>query len=437
MSATPTQAAKVGADKIILGLLAVLVLCAVFYALSQRQQALRSSPTGLDGLQLWLSHNGQDSQSFSGGWPLDTENIGLQIIPLYDTNLVDRRRPPKTKEELIQQQDEYDLERAKIRSKSAMVPTLIVLPKWRSGMRLTGLAHPFLLSNGELIQQTGRDLIDGSSNMRVGRARQPFTTFEFRAKNGTIYETLIYAAQTLNSSNCLPIIGTQEAMLLGWCHLIKTNGKTRVFVLSDPDLINNHGLMLGENAFVMRDWVAQVAGERRVIIDYSRENWLSNGASRVQRDRTWADLRRFFSPPFTLMWAGLALVVGLTLWRAAVRFGPLLTGVTGIGASKMVAIAARAKLMRLSNRDGALAREYCQARLAATAAHLFGPAHARRFARPEAFVTYIKRCHPRHATALTSALNQIETLPDSATAAHALATVAALDGILERIRHDT
>lgn len=430
------KTAKIGADKLILGLLAVLVLCAVFYALSQRQQALRSSPIGLDGLQIWLSHNGQDSQNFSGGWPLNAEDIGLQIIPLYDTDLSVDRVPPRTIEELIRQQDEYDLETEHIQSKAVRVPTLIVLPKWRSGMRLTGLAHPFLLGGSGQIQRTGKDLIDEPA-MRLELAPQPFTTFEFETKNGTMHEALIYAAQTLNTSNCIPMIGTQDTMLLGWCYLADTDRKTRVFVLSDPDLINNHGLMLGDNAFAIRDWVAQVAGNRRVIIDYSRDNWLSNASSAVHRDRTWADLRRFFSPPFTLMWAGFVLVLTLALWRGAVRFGPLLEGSGGIGASKMVAIAARAKLMRLSNRDGALARDYCKARLASTAAQLFGPAHARQFAQPDAFVAYVRRRHTQHATALASALNDIETLPESATPAHAIASIVALDDILEKIRHDT
>ncbi len=427
---------RIGMDKIILGFLAFLTLGAFFYLQSQRQQALRNSPMGLDGLQIWLSRSGQQSQNFSGGWLLDAKDIGLLIIPLYDANLLERRRPPRTQEELLMQQDEFDLDSVKTRRKADRVPTLIVLPKWRSGMRLTGLAHPFLVGDRNRIRRTARDLVD-DANLGIDRAAQPFSTFRFDTVDGVSHEPLVYAAQTLSSSKCTPIIGTQAAMLLAECPLIKNTGTAKVYVLSDPDLINNHGLRLGENAYAIRDWIAAIAGERRVVIDYSRDFWLAEDAVRAQRDRTWEDLMRFFSPPFAFMWAGLVLAMALTLWRAAVRSGPLLASPDGLGAAKMSAIAARAKLMRLTNLDGALAREYCKARIAVTATECVGPSHGRQFAQPEVFLAYVKSRYARHVAPLAAVLKDIETLPESATPSQAISSVTALDGILERIRHDT
>ena len=427
---------KIGADKIILGLLAVLVLGAFFYVSNQRQQALRSSPAGLDGLQIWLSRSGLDVQSFSGGWPVNAEEVGLQIIPLYDTDLNDRREQPETQEELIFQQDEYDLEGFVVREKASTVPTLVVLPKWRTGMRLTGLAHPLLLAEKDRVAQISDVMIAGVET-GVSYTNQPFTGFSYSGSKGDDYRAVIYAAQTLTAPQCRPIVGTQEAMILAKCPLDRVGEKTDVFVLSDPDFLSNHGLLLGDNALAVQDWIASETGENRVLIDYSRENWLTVDVTASTRDRTWADLLRFFQPPFTLMWAGLVLAVALTLWRAAVRFGPLLKGPSMMSASKMMAIGARAKLMRLSNRDGALAAEYSKARLAATATTLFGAAHARQLSRPDAFLAYTKRRHPQHAASLTTALNVIQALPGSATPAQAMASVADLDRILEKIKHDT
>ncbi|MEL6640916.1 MAG: hypothetical protein AAFP98_06320 [Pseudomonadota bacterium] len=427
---------RIGADKIILGLLAVLILGALFYISNQRQQVLRSSPAGMDGLQIWLSRNDIDVQSFAGGWPLNADEIGLQIIPLYDTDLDNRRVLPETQQDLLLQQDEYDLEGFEVREKAEMVPTLVVLPKWRTGMRLTGLAHPLLLAERERVATTADALI-AEGNINIFDVRQPFTGFTYSSFDGDPQEAVIYAAQTLVAPQCQPVIGDESAMLLAKCPLDPASSKTDVFVLSDPDLLNNHGLLLGDNAHVMRDWVGRQAGDARVIIDYSRENWLTEDVTASQRDRTWADLLRFFSPPFTLMWAGLVLAIALTLWRAAVRFGPLLKGPNLMSASKMMAIGARAKLMRLSNRDGSLAVEYSRARLATTATALFGAAHARQLSRPEAFLAYTKRRHPEHAADLTTALNVIEALPDHASPAQAMASVADLDRILETIKNDT
>lgn len=425
---------KIGADKILLGLLVVVVLGAFFFMSSQRQEALRSSPTGLDGLQIWLTRSGQETQSFTGGWPLDAEGIGLQIIPLYDTQLDVRRESPQSQEELLFQQDEYDLRTEIIIEKAAEVPSMIVLPKWRSGMRLTGLAHPALLAEQDRIGQVASQFISGP-RVKQNPIDRPFS--RFGAPQDPDQTVMAYAAQTLNAPQCTALIGSANAMVLGLCPLHSGGAEQDIYVLADPDLISNHGLLLADNAYAMRDWLTQVSGDGRVLIDYSRENWLTQDVTQSTRDRTWADLMRFFEPPFTVIWAALVLTIALTLWRAAVRFGPLLQGPAAIGSAKGLSIAARARLMRLSGHDGALAAEYGKARLAATAAALFGPSHARQFSRAEDFLAYTKRRHPQHAPALTQALNAISALPDAAMPAHAMAAIADLDRILETIRHDT
>ena len=423
------QPKRVGADKLIVGFLAAVVLIALFFVFSQRQQALRNSPAGLDGLQIWLSQDDLDVQSFMGGWPVNANEIGLQIIPIYDTKFREDRTPPDTKEALILQQDEFDADDAVLRKKAAQVPALIVLPKWRSGMRLTGFAHPVLLNDANRVGVLASSLVAGP-HMTLSYAGQPFTDFAYEE-----HQITLYAAQMLSAPQCEPIIGTKDAMVLGRCPLLGNTAD--VFLLSDPDLLNNHGLRLGENAFAIRDWVRQVAGDQRVMIDYGRNNWLTEDVTRSTRDREWSDLLRFFQPPFTTMWAGLVLSIALTLWRAGIRFGPALAGPQAIGASKMLAIGARAKLLRLSNLHGALAGEYVKARLAATATTLFGTSQANQFTTPDAFVAFTQRRHPQHAPALIAALNSISTLPDHAPASQAMASVAALDRILETITHDT
>ncbi|MEP6017167.1 MAG: hypothetical protein ABJ251_01640 [Paracoccaceae bacterium] len=419
---------RLGADKIILGLLAVLIIGALFFVSSQRQQQLRSSPSGLDGLQVWLASEGQAARNFVGGWSLNADEIGLLILPLYDTDLKNSRVPPKSEEKYILQQDEYDLSIEPILSKAAEVPVLLVLPKWRSGMRLTGLAHPFLLAEQAKITDTLNDLID-TSDARLTSGQQPFLEFSYKAHTATVY-----AAQMFTASGCTPVIGTARAMILGSCQL---PGGEPVYVLSDPDLINNHGLALGDNAFAIRDFAAEIAGDQQIVIDYSRGNWLTRDTREIQRDRTWSDLMRFFAPPFTLMWVGLAITVVLVLWRAAMRFGPLIKAPDVIGAGKMMAIGARARLMRLSNRDGALVADYGKARLAATAANLVGSANASQISNQQAFLTYTQRRHPKHAAALVEALNAINALPQGASTGLAMAAVADLDTILEQITHDT
>ena len=424
------------AEWVVLGVAVILIIGAVFYVLSNRQQALRTSPVGLDGLSFWLASEGHSAQTFTGGWPLDEEDIGLLIVPLYDTQLGVARTLPATEDDLILQQDEVDLASGPILDKADRVTTMVVLPKWRSGMRLTGFAHPSLLVQPGRVTRSLRMLIAGRG-ARVIQNGGAFIGFDYTAGDGTTLGAVTYAPQTFWSPRCKPILGSIDAMILGECTLTARRAGRRVLILSDPDLINNNGLRLGDNAAIISDLVGQMAGGRQVIIDYSRRSWFAARDQRDERERSWSDLLRFFAPPFTLVWAGLVIALALILWRAALRFGPLRTSPGAGSASKMMAIAARARLMRLTNQDGALVHDYGKARLAATAAALFGPANARQYASAETFLAYARRRHPKLAHRLAQILNTLRSMPSGASAPQAMGAVRDLESLLEQITHDT
>lgn len=421
----------------------MLVICAAvliggWYLLSHRQQTLRQSPAGLDGLQVWLAANGVSAQNFAGGWPIDETSVGLMVIPVYDTLPDTDRVEPRTKEELLMQQDEYDLNAAVIAQKAERVPVLVVLPKWRSGMRLTGLAHPALKVETERLDKIVRKLT-GDKRAAVAPARVPFTGAGYRAPDGEDLRAEIYAAQTLKSGQCMPVIGTADAMLLAECALAGADedaAHDTVLILSDPDLINNHGLRLGDNARIALDFLGATAGNDAIIIDYSRSSWLRDPAAVPERERTWDDLARFFGPPFLTLWLGAAVLLALAIWRGSLRYGPVLSQDQSPGAGKDVAVQARARLMRRSGQDGALTREYAAARIAATASSLFGPAHARHYSGEDAFLTYTERRHPALAPRLRTVLDGIGRLPARVTAAEAIHQIDLLEQILEQITHD-
>lgn len=432
-SASPTDGLR--AETVVMIVAGVLALAALWYVIAQRQQVLRSSPAGLDGLQVWLSSEGESAQSFTGGWLIDPETVGLMVIPLYDTALDRDRVLPRTKDDLLLQQDEYDLESDTIADKASRVPSMIVLPKWRSGMRLTGLGHPILLSEPRGAERTLRDLT-GEARPRLRLSRTPFTEFTYETVAGGRLEAQIYAAQMLQAPGCDPLIGERGLMLVAECPLDGSDG--RVLVVSDPDLLNNHGLRLGDNARIARDLLTARAGGGTIMIDYSSDNWLRDEADTgVVRERTWADLLRFFDPPFLYLWLGAGVALALALWRSAMRYGPVRADAMGPGAGKSLAIAARARLMRLADQDGALLGEYAKARIGAVAGQIFGPAHARHYAREDSFLGYVERRHPRHAPALANVLDSIHALPARTPAAQAISHVDELERVLEQIGHDT
>lgn len=426
---------------LVIAAVCAIVLLAVWYVMSQRQQTLRSSPSGLDGLQVWLTSNDVTSYNFAGGWPIDQTTVDLLILPVYDTALDVARTPPGSKEEYLLQTDEFDFATDAILTKAQTVPTLIVLPKWRSGMRLTGMAHPVLLIEPGKIKDTLEE-VTGGGTAELVYGRTPFTEFSYRTTDGSTLGARLYAAQMFRKEGCDPIIGTSDAMILGSCPLpadapSDVNGaRDRVLVLSDPDLLNNHGLRLGDNAQIAADFLSSQTNEGNIVIDYSRTSWLRDPFQEPVRERTWADLSRFFGPPFLILWLGAGFLFALFLWRAALRYGPILHERTATGSGKALAIEARARLMRLSGQDGALVHEYAAARISAVAAALFGPSHARHYASEDEFLSFADRQHPGEADRLRSVLAEIRRLPTHAHAGEAIHLIDEFEQVLEQITHD-
>ena len=439
MSDTSSTSSRNGPrlETLLFGLVALIVLGALWYVFSQQQQSLRRSPSGHDGLQIWLAANGVSAQNFTGGWLIDETNVGLMVLPVYDSALDTARANPTTQRDLLLQQDEYDLASSVLVRKAQRVPALVILPKWRTGLRLTGIAHPILSIEPGRVRATLKKLTgDGTAELVPSQA--PFTDFNYDASDGDAFKARIYDAQMFRSEVCTPIIGRQDAMLLAECPLATPEGDAldSVLVLSDPDLMNNHGLRLGDNARIALDILQSEAGDGNIVIDYSRDVWLRDPYVEPDRERTWDDLARFFGPPFLALWIGAAIVFALFLWRASVRYGAVRPESTELGAGKDIAVQARARLLRLSGQDGALARDYATARLAATAAQLFGPSHARHYAGEAAFMTYTERRHPALAPRLKSVLDAIHSLPARLQASEAIHHIDQLEQVLEQITHD-
>lgn len=442
MSDAPTASGPRARSEIwIIAAIGVILLGVFWYVSSERQTEVRRSAAGMDGLHVWLRSKDIDSRTFTGGWSIEAETVGLRVIPLYDTNVGARRQPPTTKEELLLQVDENDMGRWALIRKRETVPTLYVLPKWRSGMRLTQIGHPALLIPPDDVERILGTIVGERRNDMVF-SRQPFLDFAYEGETGPL-TARIYAAQLFEGRFCDPVIGEPGAMLLASCRLPVGAGRARdtgrYFVLSDPDLLNNHGLRLGDNAAIAADLLPRLGAEGSVLIDYSDDVWISTSSGfgfDTTAERTWEDLWQFFAYPFSILWASAGFLMALALWRASLRYGPILAEASASRAQKSVAIRARARLMRLSGQDGALIGDYAQARIAAVAAHAYGPSAAQQNA--EAVVLRLARASgDGRDAALKDTLGRIKALPAHATASDAIAEVDALESILSELSHES
>jgi hypothetical protein len=148
--------------------------------------------------------------------------------------------------------------------------------------------------------------------------------------------------------------------------------------LSDPDLLNNHGLALADNAAFAVSLIQHLrgAGETRpVYLDTAgqpldSEKPVDEGKS---YERSASDLKRFFAYPLSVIWGTLLVVAAICFWRGAYRFGPPLREASAnIELSKTAAIEATARLLRLSGNDGRMAGQFVLHLLADKAQLLFG-----------------------------------------------------------------
>jgi len=433
MSDTARPESQIRLDWVIVGVVIALCIGIFLYLSAGRQYVLRESASGFDGLDRWLTSEGHTAQSFTGGWPLDRSTIGLLIQPVYDANPGTKRTPPQSKEDLLTRTDEFDQEMAVILNKARSVPSLVILPKWRSGMRLTGFGHPFLTVPSDNIQDILHEMV-GEDVGGIRFARRPFTTYPLTSD--TDLNARIYAAQTFDGNGCEPLVGERGAMLLGRCPLPWEGAQTHIYILSDPDLLNNHGMTLGDNAWIAAQLLPELAGDDRIIIDYSDRNWLTEPEQAVQRERTWDDLKRLFQPPFRALWIAAGLLLALAIWRGGVRNGPVIDTPLALGTGKRTANRVRARLMRLTDQDGALLSDFIDTRLRAKADETFGNTHRFTGQPEQAYLQYVRNRHPEIAPRLDQVIDTIRALPPHLKAEEAIPYVDQFELILEQLADD-
>jgi hypothetical protein len=304
---------------------------------------------------------------------LEPDTVSLRVLPLYDVDL--RRHGDQTNDpEAVMTETDRDIPTYVVERKIETIPTLIVLPKWRSGVRQAAAVHPELLIS-ESSARTIASQIEGNIGTLVREKDVAEVTGETPSGSGY---TLHYR-QTLSGSSCTPMIGTKDAMLLGRCR--NDNATHTFWILSDPDLLNNHGLSQGGNAEAALNWLPDLAsGDGDIVLDLTTSSWVRRFGGADAAQRSWSDLARFFAYPFSVIWWSLGILGALTFWRAWRRYGAAdarSEEEKGPQASRLVSIDTKARLLRLTGRDDALVRTHIDSRLEVLADDLLGPQRSR------------------------------------------------------------
>jgi hypothetical protein len=167
--------------------------------------------------------------------------------------------------------------------------------------------------------------------------------------------------QLVRGDRLRPIIGAEQGMLLGE---ISDRDHT-VWVLADPDVINNHGFASGSNAALA---VALI-------------NKLGSGASGVVFDetvhglivRTASPFMLMFRFPFVVATAQVLIAAGLLLWGTLGRFGAPQIVPPPLSAGREGLLQNMAKLVEFTGHQDVMVRRYVQETVRDVASQLHAP----------------------------------------------------------------
>ncbi len=332
------------------------------------QLPVERSAIGNRGLVSWMRGEGAEIR-YPGFTTIAPESLGLRIVPVLDTDLDQDFVRPEGDREWLMTGTERDLPRRILTRKVELQPSLVVLPKWTRAMRHTGYAHESLMLPIEEAYAAAEPF--DPIGLRDAPLLRPGGVLRFPAGDGltgVLYEPQLFPRWLKRL--CHPLLSAGEGHLLISClHM-----GHRVWLLSDPDLLNNHGLRLGDNAEIAARMLTDLSAGAPIVVD-TTDHIFSVADMPEGTGRSWADLARFLAWPYALAWAGLAALTALLLWRSWVRFGPpRVLFDDRPGASRGVSIAAKARILRMAGNDTRLFTAHVENRLRRIERQLFGQA---------------------------------------------------------------
>ena len=392
------------------------------------ERELNLSAIGHDGLLTWLKQDGIEARK-AVAVAVEPDSVGLRILPIYDTDLGTRFERPETREDYLKTTTEIDITQVVVQRKLNLLPTLIIAPKWTRAMRQSGFAHPSLLT----------DLKDASRPFEdTAVAWKPFVRPERQVLElrGMVdpFEDLtvtLYAPQLFDPTlppNCVPVIGGRLGHVMIRCK----GARMTYHAISDPDMLNNHGLTLGDNAETARVVLPYLADGKTVLLDNTTRVFVERERQYDARD--WSDLLRFFSYPFSVLWIGLAALLGLAVWRSSVRFGPAQRPFDDQpSAARAVSVKAKARLLQLTGNRQALIAAHVHNRLHELSTALLG---SERGANARQLQNTITRKNPELARDFVNSLDASLSPPAGASAAQILDLLEAFEAETQKVLHE-
>ena len=363
-----TQMRRPGGEAIVLAVFAIAAIALAWFLTREREIPLPRSAMGHQGVVAWLKQDGIEAR-YATGAGIEAATVGLRILPVLDIDPDTYFVRPETREAYLKTGTEIDFYTDILVEKVERVPSLVIAPKWMRAVRHSGYVHPTLL----LPDDQPATALKSLKVFEGPVARPEVQLRDYQVEIGDYSGTVtLYAPQlfpTEMGETCEPLVSTRDGVLLAEC-VVEGHA---FHALSDPDLMNNHGLALGANADFATALVRELRRDGPVLLDTHPFLFAFEQRAEPYR-RNWADLLRLFDWPYTLVWIGMGLLTLLALWRSWVRFGPPRRMFDdSLSAARAVSIAAKARILRMTGNDQRLFEAHVRGRIRMLASALAGP----------------------------------------------------------------
>ncbi|HLG88286.1 MAG TPA: DUF4350 domain-containing protein [Alphaproteobacteria bacterium] len=167
--------------------------------------------------------------------------------------------------------------------------------------------------------------------------------------------------QVMKSDRLRPILASGDEMLIGEYKI----GKRRIWIVSDPDAIDNHGLAVAGNPGFALALIDALTGHKgRVVFDETIHGYVATPPS---------PFTLLFKFPYVIVTALGAAALLLLLWGTTGRFGAPETTAPALAAGKQGLIENAARLIASTGHFRSVTQRYVRATIRDTARQLHAP----------------------------------------------------------------
>jgi hypothetical protein len=179
------------------------------------------------------------------------------------------------------------------------------------------------------------------------------------------------AVQLMHSERLTPIVASAEGILLGELR----TGKRRLWILSDPDVMANHGIARSGNAVFAVAVVNALrgSGSGGAIVFEDTTNGLLGRAGKSRLSLPSSPLKLPFDPRFLPATLQGGMAVLLLLWAAVMRFGAPIPAPPPLDAGKRGLVQNAARLIAFAGYQRVIARRYVEATIREVARQIHAP----------------------------------------------------------------